>query len=130
MLTRTPQAFSLAARLGDGGPILAVQRVNVIGVSDALQNDLTSLGVSNIPGYKLYNSPLTVTNLPVGARIDVNIFRAGVMFTDGTIDKTITSADLHNGFFNLEFLFPIGMEGGYCHTIKVYDRVGTFLGSR
>jgi hypothetical protein len=126
----SPEEMGVAARLFPGGPILAVQRVNVIGVSDALQNDLTTSSLSTIPGYKLLQSPLTVLNLPTGARVDVSIFRAGVMFTNGTTFRSIRLADLVNGSVSLQFLFPLGMPGGYCHTVNVYDRNGVFLGSR
>jgi hypothetical protein len=125
-----PEEMGVAARLFPGGPILAVQRVNVIGVSDALQNDLTSASASTIPGYKLLQSPLTVLNLPPGARVDVWIFRAGVMFPNGTTLKSVHSTDLINGSISLQFLFPLGIPGGYCHTVNVYDRNGVFLGAR
>jgi len=122
--------MGIAARLFPGGPILAVQRINVIGVSDALQNDLTSVSSGGIPGYKILHSPLTVLNLPPGARIEVNIFRAGVMFPNGTTVRNIRQADLTNGSVNLQFLYPLGMPGGYCHTLRVFDRNGVLLGTR
>lgn len=126
----TPEEIGVAARLYSGGAILSVQRVNVIGVSDALQNDLTTAANSPIAGYKLLQTPLTVLNLPPGARLEVSIYRAGVMFPNGTTLMNIYPADLANGSLSLEFLFPLGMSGGYCHTVKVYDRNGLFLGSR
>ena len=130
LLPKTPVPCGIAARLFTGGPILEVQRINVIGVSDALQNDLTSVAVGNISGYKIYNSPLTVVNLPSGGRIDVSIFRAGVMFANGSTLKAIYPSDLQNGWVNLEFLFPLGQSGGYCHSLLVYDRNGGYLGTR
>jgi hypothetical protein len=130
LLPSAPDQFGVAARLYDGGPILAIQRVNVIGVSDALQNDLTSIATSSISGYKIYNSPLTVLNLPAGGRIDVSIYRAGVMFPDGSTLRSIYPADLTNGWVNLEFLYPLGQPGGYCHKLLVYDRNGLYLETR
>ena len=130
IMTGAPESFGIVARLFAGGPILAVQRVNVIGVSDALQNDLTSVGAGNITGYKVYNSPLTVTNLPAGGRVDVTIVRAGVMFANGSTFKSIYPADLTNGWVNLAFLFPLGQSGGYCHSLTVYGRNGTLIGGR
>ena len=130
ILPNSPEPFGIAARLFTGGPILAIQRVNVIGVSDALQNDLTSVAVSNLAGYKVFNTPLTVVNLPSGGRIEVSIFRAGVMFANGSTLKSIYPSDLHNGWVNLEFLFPLGQSGGYCHSLFVYDRNGLYLGTR
>jgi hypothetical protein len=130
ILPAQPVELGVAARLFTGGPILAIQRVNVIGVSDALQNDLTSLSDSSVPGYKLLQTPLTVLNLPPGARVDVSIFRAGVMFPNGTTLKSIHPADLTNGSVILQFLFPVGQSGGYCHNLLVYDRNGLYLGTR
>lgn len=130
VLADLPEEFSVAARLSTGGPILAIQRINVIGISDALENDLTSVASSSIVGYKMYTSPLTVLNLPTGGKVEVSIYRAGVMFTDGSTLKTIYPAGLTNGSVNLEFLFPLGMPGGYCHSVLVYDRNGVYLGTR
>jgi hypothetical protein len=130
ILPAQPVELGVAARLFTGGPILAIQRVNVIAVSDALQNDLTSVSASNVPGYKLLQTPLTVLNLPPGARVDVNIFRAGVMFSNGTTLKSVYPADLTNGSTILQFLFPLGQSGGYCHNLLVYDRNGLYLGTR
>lgn len=130
MAPLAPEAMGVVARLLPGGPILAVQELNVIGVSDALQNDLTTASSSAIPGYKLLQTPLTVLNLPEGAWLEVNIYRAGVMFPNGSTTMNIVPADLVNGSVFLQFLFPLGMPGGYCHTVKVYDRNGLFLGSR
>lgn len=130
ILADRTEEFSLAARLTQGGPILAVQRINVIGVSDALENDLTSASSGSLVGYKVYSAPLTVLNLPPTGRIEIAIFRAGVMFPNGSTLKTIYPDSLNNGSVNLEFLFPIGMPGGYCHHLAVYDRNGTLLGTR
>ena len=60
----------------------------------------------------------------------MNIFRAGVMFPDGSVQKSIHPADLTNDWVNLQFLFPIGVAGGYCHSLDVYGRYGDYLGSR
>jgi F5/8 type C domain/Bacterial TSP3 repeat/PA14 domain len=122
--------FGVAARLGVGGPIMMVKPVNVIGLSDALQNDLTAASAGPISGYKLITSPLTVTNLPVGGSVVVTIFRAGMIFPNGSTTRTITNADLNNGSTILEFLYPLGTSGGYCHANSVYGRNGEFLGDR
>ncbi len=130
VLASQTEEFSLAARLAQGGPILAMQRINVIGVSDALENDLTSVSSSSVVGYKIYTSPLTVLNLPQGASVEVSINRAGVMFPNGSTLRKIYPADLSTGSVNMEFLFPIGLPGGYCHSVNVYDRKGSYLGTR
>ena len=124
-------SVKIAARLYAGGPILNTKELNFIGISDAIQNDLTTSFVSqNFQGYYKLTSPLVATNLPVGGKVKVTIYRAGVTFLDGTKVMWVEADDLVNGVINLEFLFPIGMSGGYCHTLDVYDRNGAFIDRR
>lgn len=130
IIAAQPVELGVAARLFNDGPILSILRVNVIGISDAMQNDLTSTSSSGITGYKLLQTPLTALNLPSGARIDVSIFRAGVMFPNGTTLKSVYPSNFTNGSVMLQFLFPLGMAGGYCHNLLVYDRNGIYLGKR
>jgi hypothetical protein len=127
ILPSGPESFGITARLFAGGPILAVQRVNVISISDATQNDLTSVTTSTVVGYKLCKTPLTVVNLPPGGRIEISIFRGGVMFANGGTVKTIYASDVSNGRVNLEFLVLFGLTGGYCHSLTVFDRYGNLL---
>jgi hypothetical protein len=125
-----PGYGGVAGRLGAGGPILSIQPLNIIGVSDALENDLTSQSASPVPGYKLYHAPLTVSNLPEGGKVEVDIIRAGVMFPDGSFSRAVLPSDLENGWTNLAFLFPVGMPGAYCHTVSVFGRKNDYLGTR
>jgi len=121
----------LLARLYDGGPVVGYHDFNMIEISDALQNDVTgSFPSSEYPGYFLVPAPLTISDLPPGGSLKISIFRSGVTFTDGSTTMTLTAADFVNGIYTLEFLFPIGMQGGYCHHIDVYDRYGNLLGRR
>jgi hypothetical protein len=67
-------------------------------------------------------SPLLVTNLPPGATIIINIFAAGVTFTDGTTRKTFTAADLdEHGVLTIELLMPRERLGAPCHNIWIHD---------
>jgi hypothetical protein len=52
------------------------------------------------------------------------------MFPNGTTLKSIHPADITNGSVILQFLFPLGQSGGYCHNLLVYDRNGLYLGTR
>ena len=52
------------------------------------------------------------------------------MFTNGTTLKSFRSEDLNNGSTVLEFLFPLGQPGGFCHKLLIYDRDGLYLGTR
>jgi PA14 domain/Bacterial TSP3 repeat len=125
-----PAPFGIAARLYAGGPILAVQRINVIGVSDAGQNKVTSVVSGNRPGYKLLNSPLTVSNLPPGGRIEIEVATGPTILPNNTTLQVIYPNEIVNGWFNLQFYLLLTHSGGYCHTIRVYDRGGNQLEGR
>ena len=131
ILSRGNDSIRIAARLTESGPILGTQKINLIGISDALQNDLTqSFLSSDFQGYYQLNSPLVATNLPTGGKVKITIFRAGVTFPDGTKTKWLNSSDFANDTYNLAFLFPVGLSGGYCHYIDIYDRNGAFIERR
>lgn len=124
-------SFNMVARLFEGGPIIGTGPLNIIGVSDALQNDANfSVPSREFPGYSLVTTPVVATGLPEGGSLRVVIFRSGVTFRDGTTALTLTAEDFVNGVYNLEFLFPQGLNGGYCHYIRVFDRNGQLVGRR
>lgn len=123
--------FGVVARLWEGGPILDVAEVSSVTVTDALQNGLST--VFNSPefeGYYSLTTPMIVLDLPPGGKVVVTIFRAGVTFLDGTMVKEFFAADFTNDITYLEFLMPIGEDGGYCHYIDIYDADGNHIGSR
>lgn len=122
--------LAVAARIGETGPIVGLAQFNVTGFSDALQNDLTFSYDSGIEGYYTVTTPVVFTDLPPGGSIVVSIFRSGVMFRDGSTTMTFTQANLSNGILNLEFLFPNGMSGGYCHYVSIYDASGNLISKR
>jgi len=129
--SRVRGSANVLARLYDGGSVLGAQPVNFLTLSGALQNDLTiGMPSQNLPGYVIQTTPIVATGLEPGATVVVRIFRAGVTFLDGTKTKTLSSADFTNGVAVLEFLFPQGLEGGYCHHLDIYDRNGAYLGRR
>lgn len=124
-------SYNMLARLYPGGPVLGAKSLNLVGISDALQNDLVSGFLSrDFVGYTNLTSPVVATDLPVGGKVVVRIFRAGVTFPDGTKTRVLRSEDFINGVVYLDFLFPTGMAGGYCHHLDIYDRNGAYLGRR
>ena len=122
---------NLLWRLSEDGPILASQPLNFIGLSDAAQVDLTSTFLSReFDGYNEILTPIVLTDIPPGGEVFIRIFRNGVTFLDGTKSRVLTAADFQNDIANLRFLFPIGMTGGYCHYVTVYDRYGNAITRR
>ena len=123
--------LGVVARLWEGGPILDVGDINSITITDALQNNLsTAFPSGEFPGYFLVSTPMVVLDLPPGGKVVVTIFRAGVIFTDGSLEKTFYNEDLVNGVAYLEFLMPTELGGGYCHYLDIYDADGNLLSRR
>jgi hypothetical protein len=117
----------LAARIPNGS-IVALGKVTTMGISDALRNDATLYVGSTADGYRVIRTPLVITNLPVGGRAVLTIFRAGVTFLDGLTVKTLTADDFIDGVAYVDFRFPPDQTGGYCHYIDIYDAAGNSLG--
>jgi hypothetical protein len=117
--------YGLLARLHPGGPILDAVAIDGVGVSDALQNELTSgMPAPGHPGHMVYSTPLVVKNLPPGGSVIVDINRGGVSFMDGTKQMIFHESDFRNGLLYLQFLAPAGLGGGYCHSIRILDADG------
>ena len=116
-----PGAYNTAVRMQANGPILDMETVAVVGVSDAVRNGTTQVFPYDRDIVRVV-SPLLVTNLPPGATIIINIFAAGVTFTDGTTRKTFTAADLdEHGVLTIELLMPRERLGAPCHNIWIHD---------
>lgn len=123
--------YGLVARLWDGGPIVDVEEVTAIGVSDVRETGVQSRrDAQSFPGYDILRTPMYIGDLPPGATVRITIFRSGVTFLDGTTVKTFTAEDLEDGILTLEFLIPDGLEGGYCHYVDVLDANGEVIGRR
>lgn len=120
----------LAARLPNGGAIVAFGSIRSLSVSDALKNDAATYIGSTSDGYRVLRSPIWVGGLPEGGKVVITIFRSGVTFLDGTSVKELYAADFEEGIAYLEFRYPDAMGGGYCHYIDVYDAGGRHLGRR
>jgi hypothetical protein len=127
LLAKRNGTHTIAARLSAAGPILALGTVSTVGISDALTND-AAVFIGSADGYNILRSPIVVSDLPPGGRVVVTIFRAGVSFMDGTTVKTLVASDLEEGVAYLDFRYPQGMSGGYCHYIDVYDGQNRYLG--
>ncbi len=122
--------LTFGARLYPGGPLVTLSTTTTVGVADALETDATSFVGNTEDGYNILRTPIVITNLPPRGRVVLTIFRAGVTFLDGTTVKTLYASDLVNGVAHVDFRYPPGMTGGYCHYIRVYDAANNLLGTR
>jgi hypothetical protein len=124
-------SHTIAARIGGGvGPIVSLGTINTVGISDALKSDAAVYVGSLADGYQVLRTPVVVTDLPAGGRVVLTIFRAGVTFLDGTTVMTLAAEDFVEGVAYVDFRYPSGMSGGYCHYIDVYDAQNRYLGRR
>ena len=121
---------NVIVRLYEDGPIITRKLLNFVGFADSVQGDtVTSFLSPSFSGYKQVSTPIVLDGLPEGGRVEVTIYRAGVSFLDGSTTLTLTQSDFVNGIYNLEFLFPLGFEGGYCHSLRIYDANNRLIGS-
>jgi PA14 domain/Bacterial TSP3 repeat len=125
----TDGTHTLAARCPSGA-IVSLGSVTSVGVADTVKNDAATYIGSTADGYRIMRSPIVVTGLPVGGRVVITIFRAGVKFMDGTSVKTLTLADFVDGVAWIDFHYPAKLGGGYCHYMDVYDAQNRHLGRR
>ncbi len=122
---------SLVARLGQGGPIIDQTHIPAIIVSNALVQNASYTFRSGAPeGYVRIHAPFVALHMPEGARIELGLFRAGMMFSDGSIEKNLFAEDFVDGVTYVDFLFPERLTGGYCHHLSVFDGQGVLLNQR
>jgi len=121
----------IAARLYENGPIVGTVPFNIIRVNDGLENRNTrSFLLTNFPNRRMVITTITASDIPEGGYVEVNIFRAGVTFLDGTTKLRLSAEDFKNGSYDLQFLFNKNLTGGFCHYISIYDRNGKRLSIR
>lgn len=60
--------------------------------------------------------------------VELQIVVAGVMFSDGSLSKTLRAADFDQaGLAEVSFLMPPGVQTSNCHIMRAYQDK-TFLG--
>ena len=58
-----------------------------------------------------------VSKLPEKVDVEISIFRVGVMFDDGTVDRVLNKDDLNDeGMYPYRLFEPTGLKGS-CHHI-------------
>ncbi|MEM1085121.1 MAG: LamG-like jellyroll fold domain-containing protein [Verrucomicrobiota bacterium] len=123
---------ALASRIAETGVILDVSNVPSIVIADAIAQDATLPLRTGAPdGYFRLHAPLSVLHLPEDVTVNISIYRAGVMFMDGTRERVLRASEFNaEGLVFLDFLFPQNLDGGYCHYVDVVDSDGTVIGRR
>ena len=118
-----------AARLGENGPVLAVQQISGMGIYSSYQTVL-------IPGEQYEDGSeefiMTVVCSPMRSDVELrlNIFVAGVIFDDGTVSKVLRSADFdETGITEVRFIRSADATSSVCHNLSAYQN-NEYMGIR
>lgn len=112
----------VVARLGEKGPILDKVEVNAI-KNYAYANSKANIVERFSDGTELWKMVLSLEGeIHDDISIVLNIFKAGVMFEDGSIYKKITKDDFNeDGTYEYYMYRPSGTKGSVCHKTTVYQ---------
>lgn len=120
--------FTLAARLGEGGAVISTMKVPSMVFTSALQQNTFGGGLAGAPrGFEKITAPYVGLHMPEGSYVRIGLFRAGMMFPDGSNEKILKPEDFVDGVAFVDFLMPREMQGGFCHHISIYSPDGTLL---
>jgi hypothetical protein len=105
----------IVARLPDGGPILDVTAANVIQDLSRSQT-YNSIVETFDDGSALVSAYIYLSEVPEDLSIDIQVWKSGVTFEDGTVWRTITAEDFDElGRYRFYMLRSPGVSGGNCH---------------
>ena len=115
----------MTARLGEGGPIMDDARVHsVYGANGSYWRTLSIC----LDGSRMVEVRLQLGNVPPDIEVRIHIFKGGVTFDDGTIDRILTAADFaENGVVTYRMIQSLDSWGSVCHTTGIYQN-GEYLG--
>ena len=119
----------ILARLGSAGPV--IDQIKVKGFEIFSSNKTYVRQVDEYEdGTKLYEMLIISSPVMPDIELKLHIFVAGVIFDDGSIDKTVTAADFDDlGQALVYFLYPPEAQTSTCHTLKAYQN-GIYVGVR
>ncbi|MEO0510681.1 MAG: hypothetical protein AAF065_12575, partial [Verrucomicrobiota bacterium] len=105
----------ILARLPDGGAIIDVTESKVI--RDYSRNETHNQIVETFPdGTVMVSAYIILNEVPDNLSIDIQVFKSGVTFDDGSLWRTITSEDFdEQGRYQFFMLRSPGVKGGNCH---------------
>jgi hypothetical protein len=125
LLSVSPSALRMVARLGDDGPVIDSAAVNAV-YGD---NGTYWREVEVFPdGVRVVEVRLQLGNVTPDIRVVLTIFVSGVTFEDGTLVKVLTAADFDaDGVCRYRLLQSPGSTSSTCHTTRIYQG-STYVG--
>ena len=114
----------VAARLGAGGPVLDSRRIAKMWLRAAVAGVVYKIGELE-DGTAIVQDRLTTGYFPASATIQMSVFKSGVTFDDGLVNRTVGLGDLdERGEYIYQMYLAPGVEGGPCHSIAVLQGAG------
>jgi PA14 domain/Bacterial TSP3 repeat len=115
---------SLGFRAPDSGQLLGTLPLKILAVADVQATGHSGGFVTTDGAIQGAIYQMAFSDLPADWTVEVSIFKAGVVFRDGTLNHTFRSGNLVNGILSLEFLYPGGLVGGLCHSYTIRNAQG------
>ncbi|WP_309400835.1 thrombospondin type 3 repeat-containing protein [Cerasicoccus maritimus] len=110
----------LAARIGEDGPIAQIVNTDGFWLRENVEGYYAEEFFEE--GVYLATSHLICSPLPDDVTLQIRIFKAGVMFEDGSVELTLSNDDLDEfGRYDLVMFKPTEVSGSVCHHIRVYE---------
>jgi regulation of enolase protein 1 (concanavalin A-like superfamily) len=112
---------SIAARLGNSGPILSTVRVNGFRLYSGAQTDFGVLRTYE-DGTELIEMGVVLSPLLPPVTVELKLIVGGVIFEDGTVIRRLAGADFNAlGEATVRFLRPALAKTSVCHTLSVWE---------
>jgi len=116
-----PEPRFAVARLGVGGPVLTNSAFEGFRFFSSWQTDVEVLSTFE-DGSRLVAMGLVLSPVLSQVAVRVNIVVGGITFDDGTLIKTLTSADFNAlGESQVRFILPASATTSVCHETRVYQ---------
>lgn len=120
---------TVLARVGEEGAILDSAIIRGTAVFSANKTYVRRIETYE-DGTKVYEMLIVASPPRDDVTVNLHIFVSGVIFEDGTIDKTLTSSDFDAaGMTKVRFIYPPEATTSTCHTLKLYQN-GLYIGKR
>lgn len=118
-----------AARLGESGPVLAVQQISGVGIYSSYQTAMQNTEVFE-DGSKEFVMDVICSPVRSDVVLKLDIFVAGVVFDDGTVSKTLHAEDFNdNGIARVTFIRSVAATTSTCHNMRAYQN-NEYIGVR
>ncbi len=115
----TIEPLYMIARLGEAGPIADNARVDTI---DSSLSEYVQTVTTFPDGSRLVRFVITLSTVPSDLTIDLHAAAGGVIFDDGTLNRTVTAADFNeHGQYEYFMVLDAGVDTSSCHTVRVYQ---------